>query len=1377
MLKSWLLTVCLCCCFGFVGAMQASAEEAEGRVGGVWNKIHPKLIDRLKDRYGEDFAAMLKKEPAASESVEVVIRVKAGTDVSDIMIRSAVRPYVDPLGMQAVVGTIKLGDLEQLVGIPEVQRVQPAESIIDPPKRPDPGIRKRFDQKPDASLERMDPVSGLLDEASPIAGDWYEVRDEVHRSRNAWANGYNGTDVRVMVNDSGIDFCHPDLYGTWAVHPDTGWPLMYDSYSMYLFWRDAVFGEGNIAAGAAHYADTSQTCTGSPCSYRPLGAASLHNYVLPATSESGVYHIGSHPDESLLGIGTAGERAAILVVDEGAAGVYDTVYADLNGNHDFTDDPKAQAATPTLCSNYGNTGALISGGLVYFIADGVNPVPVSDWLYEMGPPANGMLVAFTINDFTEVGGDHGQLCASAVAAQGWVNGGAPSYKPPFVQEGDGLVVGSGRGARLQSNGNQYMSPFIEDAFLFAKFGYDGWSGTGDDTQIVSNSFGYSDTDNDGWDFESRYLDWIQRVLPQNLSILFSTGNGGPGYGTAAPPAPPSGISVGASTLFDSCGVFDSLTGLDQILYNDIIPFSNRGPGARGNAGVDVTANGAWGAGDLAVNECWEGSCGNPLNVENAWDLWGGTSRSTPLAAGILALVYDAYRQKHGNWPDYEKARAILMSGAQNVHYDSLTQGAGVLDADTATQIAGFEGGVYTLPESWSAGDYRGVAHTGFAAIAYPGETYDQVFTVENTSNASRTVAIQSDRLVRFGSYSFDWTTSVLTAESAPNVYRRPDYLKRFGGELPQVPLGTDLMVIKLVQPYTEFDVNGDYNADNRFILAAYDWKDMNTNGTLWEDSNGNGAVNEGEIETGEYMRFGYAYNVGTTQELRVHKPLERQTDGLFLGLIHAWRDEAVPVTHLKVMVEYYRHDPWGWLTFDAPSIEVPLSGNATFQASIQIPPGTAPGLYEGTIRTYDGSHNATIPVTVNVAAEWTGELVSLTEPASDTPELLYNNGRLSGHFNWNWRAESGDWRFFFVDVPDDVAPGTYLLCKTTWGGITPHTDIDTIIMGPQIDGFDQLDPDYYGPYSLDVVGKSPNTHMGSGKWAFQTSSGGAEDWVSAPLTGGLHLVALHNVLYQQEWAAAVGQKSSEEGGDFFGMPFNATLGQLIVSKPEIDVPVYGRTGSITMTVQTGFNLSELDFEVYGLSCPQVVEGTVSEGESKFHVVPISHGGLLEVELEGALGTDLDLYLEDPHGNVVATSESSGSNETVRVKLPEDGDWVIEVYGWSVPEGPAPYTLTIHAVQGEALSVSYDPPGPYEPGQTVTVTITYDFGDYPCDSPEGVLFIGPPGGETSIEIPVLLRDRIPSPSMPVPAISMGGSAVLFALLAAGAFFFLRRRRTV
>ena len=171
----------------------------------------------------------------------------------------------------------------------------------------------------------------------------------------------------------------------------------------------------------------------------------------------------------------SGERAGVLVVDEHTPGVYDTVYVDLNYDFDFRNDTPARltrdfTSQEAACLDYDRDGLNdISGGLVYFVSDGTNAVPTQDWLW--GIPGsfygNGDLVAFHVQDFVE-GSDHGQGTTSVATGQGVVAGNV-FFGPggPPVAGGRGLVVGPGKDVRSTQNGDFYISPFIEDPFIFA----------------------------------------------------------------------------------------------------------------------------------------------------------------------------------------------------------------------------------------------------------------------------------------------------------------------------------------------------------------------------------------------------------------------------------------------------------------------------------------------------------------------------------------------------------------------------------------------------------------------------------------------------------------------------------------------------------------------------------------------------------------------------------------------------------------------------------------------------------------------------------------------------------------------------------------------
>jgi hypothetical protein len=588
-------------------------------------KIHPLLIEAAKD--------------SPDTWVRVRAYSRAGTDLSAYMSDALSPAFVGPTGYTTITGTVLARNVTKLAGVEGVASVIPMTgAIVLDHEHVDganetvlPGAEVQAELTARLQAGQRDNVP---DAPAPVLNGWYDVLGG-HESQLAWDKGYTGEGVKVMVNDTGIDFAHPDLMGTQArvtdpSSPYYGWPLQYDQFSMWLYARDYYLGESNIADGLGTYADTSTIVSAGSASYQPLDAEAPYDYTLTGTSQSGEYHIGTHPDNGLrnwyrlingidLGDPAAhDERPAILVVDEASAGAYDTVYVDLDFDNDFTDEKPMRKGDEIGGADWWGafnpeTGDFDpepdgfydqSAGLLYWISDGVNSVPAADWWWGVGAagngvaddgdPAAGNLVLFSINDFTFVSdGYHGQLVSSNIAGQGVTNAPSavdavyPSYKPDGTT---GMVTGAGKDVQLISAGD--ISNFNgSDPFYFAALGYDGVPGTEDDAQIISNSWGFPALHNDGWDIVSREIDAVVRYLNPQLLVLFSAGNDGSGFGTITPPSPPSGMSIGASTQYGSTGIFDSIVSADQIVHGDIASFSSRGPGARGSSGVSLVGNG------------------------------------------------------------------------------------------------------------------------------------------------------------------------------------------------------------------------------------------------------------------------------------------------------------------------------------------------------------------------------------------------------------------------------------------------------------------------------------------------------------------------------------------------------------------------------------------------------------------------------------------------------------------------------------------------------------------------------------------------------------------------------------------------------------------
>ncbi len=222
----------------------------------------------------------------------------------------------------------------------------------------------------------------------------------------------------------------------------------------------------------------------------------------------------------------------------------------------------------------------------------------------------------------------------------------------------------------------------------------------------------------------------------------------------------------------------------------MVHFSGRGPDALGGPDPEVVATGGWGAGDgpLNMNAIYNYSYGAwfPGDGNNAWYEWGGTSRSAPEAAGVMATIYQAYAEANGEFPDFETARQIMMGGAQDLNHDVLRQGAGRVNADTGTDIAAGLGGVYVSPNPLAAGEYKGEQYESFANLLFPGDTWTQTFTVKNPGAAPATVALGDEMLLEIETQTYDQVVRPYLGTEGPypdTYYYWADYLVTADPEL------------------------------------------------------------------------------------------------------------------------------------------------------------------------------------------------------------------------------------------------------------------------------------------------------------------------------------------------------------------------------------------------------------------------------------------------------------------------------------------------------------------------------------------------------------------------------------------------------------------
>ncbi len=1508
--------------------------------------------------------------PRASRESIVIITSDRELDLSDFGLADQ---FTWPAGEHLSILKVPEADILRLAELPGVARVESG----------DPAIRREYPTGLDHSIPLpsgpelvehaeaaraaeawAEPAAEVFDTRYRTDGatpdGWWDVRDG-HAGSEAWDLGYRGEGVRVAILDDVIDFAHPDLHGTWAVlpegHPYEGWPQAFEVYATYLhslelnpdvvvnYSRSA--GSGLVATyqtSAVEERDVAgemkMTACMQPLIYTPAVAPApaisslapeVCDFVVPE-SMSGEIRYGHHPDPYLRGLSTGRgeggllEWAGVLLVDANEAGVYDTVYVDLDNDRDFTDEKPTTKSDPVSWRDTtGDDIADVTGGMVSWISDGDNPIPGSYlWGYEENIPDAGSMVSFMY-----AYGGHGTLCASNVASQGVL--GLPANSRLEFRDLPGspnpMNIGMAPDAGLVSIGDVYFGPIavFRAAWRYSVFGHD-MDRDDDDIQVTSNSYGFSGTDNDGWDVDSRLIDYYIRNFSPSTSFLASTGNGAPGYGTLAPPSPGVGLGIAASTQMGSTG-YDSITETTQITYGDIIPFSNRGPGADGRNGPSVAANGAYGGGASPINGSGNGTTANGT--------WGGTSRSSPVAAGAMALVYESFQEEHGRWPTWEEAKSVLMAGARFAGYDTLTMGAGVVDAADSVRIAGGHHGVYAMPPEWAPGGYGGEKHGGFASIVHPGEFVSETITLHNPSDENVEANVHGSQLRRVGHY-FE-TLEADTRTEGPSSGAGPNHLIQIDKD--QIPEGTDLMVVRGIVPMSEWDLNGDGAPENTFTIQTYQHTDIDGDGRMWEDRNGSGTVDlseigdtdvnvswddvsetyggtegaittaiadEGieaelgwfgrgctvddqiqdveekialmerglcnfsekilnaqaagaigvlmftdgrnkvamggdgtgitipgamidsapgreivklldagtvvstsmvpsstpakglgvpqlnfvasELEEFEYMRFSQESSFRNNWHVSVHHPLERWADGIYIGVSHVGRTEEMTVTAVNMRVDFYDYTEWEWLEVPSDPVVVPAGDSVEIDVSMMIPEDAAFGGHQGAIfvdyargegdepigdpEGYSGGYEPSIkrvviPVNANVAAsyEW-DSFVTLGGESGMDLDAPYNLGAVRGTFNWNWRPESGDWRFYFVDAADPP-PSTYWLFRTFWDDeTTAQADIDTRILGPTDDRYsnpddpanedeDWSDPAWYGPHGMENLVRSAYQHVGAGRFAFGTSSGGYDDWLATPAErGGLHEVMLHNTIFS---------------GTDFELPFETQVGALTINTSSI--ALFGDScGVLSLTSQ--MDLPGFTARGFGVSEPETFEGEPISQDNpddratssfKHDIALSSEAGRFAVTLRGvdvgAEADDLDLivlYDANADGTFVypdeglAESTGADSNESIVLPgFPAAGNYQVWVHGWSVIGEDSSFDLTIDVVSGDDVEVM-DAPATVNAGETVEIEVCADtsgFGD--TDGPlNGILTFGPAGAPTLMQVPVKWNLNAPMIYLPL-----------------------------
>jgi hypothetical protein len=149
----------------------------------------------------------------------------------------------------------------------------------------------------------------------------------------------------------------------------------------------------------------------------------------------------------------------------------------------------------------------------------------------------------------------------------------------------------------------------------------------------------------------------------------------------------------------------------------------------------------------------------------------------------------------------------------------------------------------------------------------------------------------------------------------------------------------------------------------------------------------------------------------------------------------------------------------------------------------------------------------------------------------------------------------------------------------------------------------------------------------------------------------------------------------------------------------------GESGSASFEVRFGYTGS-YTAAAHGLEPATVTSDNVvqdpdqsfdpNDGFSNVHQFTLSGAAYFRVALPPdatEANADLDIFVFNPNGNLVASSTKGGTDELINIQLPMDGTWSVWVHGWSTPDGDSDYDMyswVVSATPGGNLSIDSAP---------------------------------------------------------------------------------------